>query len=742
MNASERSPAVTNLSRRGFVSGAGLLVLGAMLPVGASARSTPRPGLPGVELRGAFAPNLFLSIDSDGLVSVTSHRAEMGQGIRTAIAQIVADELEAQWDQVRVLQAPGDVAYGDQNTDGSRSILLFFDTLRQSGASARMMLEAAAAEKWRVPASECKAANHRVHHPPSGRSLAFGKLASRAARQPVPEKVPFKSRENYAYIGKPTRHVDIDAILNGKAIFGADVRLPGMAIAVVVRGPVLGAAVKHVTPPGAEPGYIGYEELDAPVGAPVFAPLGGVAIIAEDTFTALRVASSLEVAWTASPNDNFDSKRLQHQLAEAAHAPQSVVFEQGEVDEVLNAPGKVVEGLYETPFLSHAPMEPPCAIASVSDGACEVWAPVQDPQSTRGLVAGALGLPIEKVTINVTLLGGAFGRKSKPDFVLEAVELSRRRKRPIRVMWRREDDIRHDYYHAASAQYLKANLGEDGLPQAWLQRTAFPSITSVFSDAARDPAPWELEMGFSNLPYRVANQRFEAVGIRPGIRIGWMRSVCNIFHSFSSNVFVDELAVAAATDPIEYRLKLLGDTSKPFTVPGMQAPPGHEMDLARLVRVMQAARRMSGWDQGRAAGRGLGFAVHHSFRSYVATVLEVSVTAGQVDVHNAWVALDCGTYINPDTCRGQMEGAVMFGLSLALHGEITVLNGAVEQSNFHDYPVLRMNESPVVAVQLIESDALPAGVGEPGVPPIAPALVNAIHAATGKRMRSLPVGQV
>ena len=414
------------------------------------------------------------------------------------------------------------------------------------------------------------------------------------------------------------------------------------------------------------------------------------------------------------------------------------LFDSGDVDAALEGEGADVEALYETPFLAHAPMEPHVALASVAQGRCEVWAPVQDPQSTRGLVAGWLGLDQANVTIHVTLLGGAFGRKSKPDFVLEAVELSKRLERPVRVTWTREDDIGHDFFHAASAQYHRAKLDAEGRPAAWLQRTAFPSILTTFNGAAEQPADWELEMGFSNMPYRVENQRYEYTGIQPGVRMGWLRSVCNIFHSFSSNIFIDELAATAGRDPIDYRLELLGPSGV-LDVPGMQPPEGHGLDLARLRHVIERARTVSDWDVARAAGHGLGFAVHHSFRSYVAAVMEVSSDGAGVSVDKAHVVLDCGTYINPDTCVAQMEGAVVFGLSLALHGEITMRDGRVDQNNFDGYPVLRMAESPEVVVELVPSEALPAGVGEPGVPPIAPALVNAVYAATGVRHRSLPI---
>ena len=384
-------------------------------------------------------------------------------------------------------------------------------------------------------------------------------------------------------------------------------------------------------------------------------------------------------------------------------------------------------------------MEPPVAVADVSDDRCMVRAPLQDPQSARGLIAQHLQMPLENVTVTPTLLGGAFGRKSKPDFALEAVSLSKRLKRPVRVQWLREDDIRHDYFHAASAQYHRAVIDDSGHPAAWLQRTAFPSITTVFAAQASLPAEWELEMGFSNLPYQVENQRMESTGVRPGVRVGWLRSVCNIFHAFSANVFADEMAAAAGRDPIEHRLSILADGGK-LTVPGMQPPPGHELDVGRLRHVIEEVRALSEWDRPRPEGVGLGFAVHHSFRSYVATVLEASLVDGRPRVSNAYMVLDCGTYINPDTCRAQMEGAVVFGLSLALYGDIAMQDGAVVQSNFHDYPMLRMSEAPATKVHLVPAQGrLPAGVGEPGVPPVAPALVNALFAATGKRHRTLPI---
>ena len=729
--ASGGQAAAANLSRRRFMQGGTVLVLGAATPVLSTVASADSSA-------ATLVPNVFLAIDGDGGVTITASRSEMGQGVRTALAQIVADELEADWNAITVEQAVGDPVYGDQNTDGSQSIRLLFDTLREAGAAAREMLREAAAKEWGVPAAECEAAQHEVRHPPSGRALGYGRLVAAAAELPVPANPKLKRRADYRHIGKARVHVDTNDVVDGKAAFGMDVTLPNMAHAVIVRPPVLGAAVAGFEEPPAQAGLIAVETLDGVGLGGMFQPLGGVAVIANRTWTAIKVADALQVEWGESPHDGFNSATLAERLRELVHADGERLFDQGDVAAAFAEGGQQVEALYETAFLSHAPMEPPCALANVTASGCEVWAPVQDPQSTRGLVAQQLGLDPAQVTVNVTLLGGAFGRKSKPDFVLEAVALSKRLKRPVRVTWRREDDIRHDYYHAASAQYHKAKLDGEGRPTAWLQRTAFPSIQTTFNKAAVQPAEWELEMGFSNLPFRVANQRFEYAGVEPGVRIGWLRSVCNIFHSFSGNVFIDELAAAAGQDPIAYRLALLGESGA-LEVPGMQPPAGHALDLGRLRKVIERARDASDWNAARAAGRHLGFAVHHSFRSYVAAVVEVGADAGAIKAERAHIVLDCGTYINPDTCKAQMEGAVVFGLSLAMHGEITMRDGRVEQGNFDGYPMLRMGESPPITVDLVDSDALPAGVGEPGVPPVPPAFVNAVFAATGKRHRSLPV---
>lgn len=727
-------PRLVNVSRRNFLVGSGTLVVGSYAYVGSF--NPAHAALPQM-----LSPSVYVGIAEDGIVTVTCHRSEMGQGIKTAVAQVVCDELEADWEQVVVEQAEGDAKYGDQNTDGSRSIKNFFVPLRQAGAAAREMLVQAAANQWNVAPSECEAKNHAVVHTGTNQSLTYGELVSAASELDPPANPSLKKREDWQHIGKPQVHVDARDIATGTAEYGADLQLPNMAIAIMVQAPSLGASPVSVKLPDDIEKYsrfIGIEKINATPGITAFLPIGSVAVLAEDTYTAMQVANLLEIEWSESANDSFDSELFQQQLRDGVAKPGKVWFEQGDANAILDDSDNNIEATYETPFLSHAPMEPPVAIADVQGDKVEVWGPVQDPQTTRGLIVSTQGFAQENVKVLPTLLGGAFGRKSKPDFVLEAVILSKRLKRPVRVQWTRENDIRYDYFHAPSVQRYEAKLDDAGMPVAWRQRTAFPSIMStVAAPAMIEPANWELDMGFTNTPYRCENMSIEASGAKSGVRIGWLRSVCNIFHAFSANVFVDELAEKAGMDPIDYRLALWEGVD---TIAGaLPSEPGHEFKLDRLRAVLKRVREVSDWDQKIADGRALGIAVHHSFLSYVAMVLEVDKTDPNFSVTNAHVVLDCGTFVNSDTCKAQMEGAVVFGLSAAQRAKLTIKNGGIEQSNFDGYIVARMPDAPEINVDLIMSSELPAGVGEPGVPPVAPALSNAIYRAGGGRRRSLPL---
>lgn len=730
-----KSTQLNNLSRRNFLVSSGALV------VGAYAYQASFSPIRAANVAGPLVPSVYVAVGTDGIVTVTCHRSEMGQGIKTAVAQVIADELEASWDQVVVEQAEGDPRYGDQNTDGSRSIKNFFVPLRQAGAAAREMLVQAGAEKLGVPADQCFAKDHAVHQRNSDQSIPYADLVESASVLDIPSEPELKSRETWSYIGKPQVHVDAQDIATGLAEYGADVTYPDMAIAVMVHAPAFGSSPVDVKVPDSvkeNPAFLGVEKINATPGMIGFLPVGSVAVLATDTYTAMRIADQLEITWSDSENDSFDSDEFESKLRELTMSPGKVWHESGDAESALEAAENKHEANYETPFLSHAPMEPPVALASVEGDSVEVRAPVQDPQTTRNTINLAQGFALEKIKVVPTLLGGAFGRKSKPDFVLEAIELSKRIGRPVRVQWRRENDLRYDYFHAPSVQRYEAALGEDGMPTAWRQRTAFPSIMStVGAPNMVEPAVWELDMGFTNTPYRCENQKIEASGLKAGVRIGWLRSVCNIFHAFGANVFVDELAEMAGMDPIDYRLAMWDEKG---TIPSaMPAEPGHEFKIERLRNVLQRVRANSDWDNKIKNGQALGVAVHHSFLSYVATVLEVEASDPNYRVTNAHVVLDCGTYVNADTCVAQMEGAVNFGLSGAQRAKLTFKNGMIQQDNFDTYSVARMSDAPQISVELVESTELPAGVGEPGVPPVAPALSNAIYKAGGGRRRSLPL---
>ena len=727
-------PPLRNVSRRNFLVSSGALVVGTYAYTNGF-----NPAL--ANTPGTLAPSVYVAIDAEGIVTVTCHRSEMGQGIKTAVAQVVCDELEANWEDVVVAQAEGDARYGDQNTDGSRSIKNFFVPLRNAGAAAREMLTQAAANEWGVSVESCEAQNHMIHHRPSGRSKPYGELVSAASSLDVPTSPKLKDRSDWKHIGKAQVHVDARDVATGRAAYGADVSFPDMVVAVMVHAPALGASPIGVSVPDsakANARFIGVELIDATPGPIGFNPVGSIAVIAEDTHTAIKIAGEIEATWTESPHASFQSEAFQQSLREAVGKPAKVWYESGDANSALANATDKIDAVYETPFLSHAPMEPPVALANVNGDSVEVWAPVQDPQTTRNTIVGAKGFALENVKVTPTLLGGAFGRKSKPDFVLEAVELSKRLKRPVRVQWTRENDLQYDYFHAPSVQRYEATLGDNGMPTAWRQRTAFPSIMSTLqAPNVFEPANWELDMGFTNTPYRCENQSIEAAGLQAGVRIGWLRSVCNIFHAFGANVFVDELAEKASMDPIDYRLAMWEQMD--VVAGALPSEPGHEFKIERLRNVLNKVREISEWGDKLAAGRALGVAVHHSFMSYVAMVLEVDRASSYYPVTHAHVVLDCGTYVNADTCKAQMEGAVVFGLSGAQRAKLTFKNGMIEQTNFDGYVIARMPDAPNIEVELIDSSELPAGVGEPGVPPVAPALSNAIYKAGGGRRRSLPL---
>ncbi|HUN98223.1 MAG TPA: molybdopterin cofactor-binding domain-containing protein [Bradyrhizobium sp.] len=702
-------------------------------------------------------PRVFVAIAPDGLVTIMAHRSEMGTGVRTSLPLIVAEEMEANWSHVKVQQAPGDeVKYGNQDTDGSRSTRHYLLPMRQIGASARVMLENAAAKRWNVPATEVKAVNHEVVHSASGRRLGFGELASDAANEPVPaiEGLKLKDPKDFRYLGKgEISIVDLRDITVGAANYGGDIRLPGMKYAVVARPPVTGG--KMVSYDAGEAMKVsGVEKVMEVKGWPwpsKFQPLGGVAVIARNTGAAIKGRDALKVVWDGGANGTYESVSYRAELEEAARKPGKVVRKEGDVDAALKGADKTIVGEYYLPHLAHVSMEPPVAVADVKGDKAEIWAPVQSPGGTREDVAKTLGIPEDNVTVNVTLLGGGFGRKSKCDYALEAALLSKELGVPVKVQWTREDDVRHDFLHTVSAERIEAGLDKDGKVIAWRHRSVAPSIGSTFAADTVHQAPFELGMGLVDMPFEIANVQCENPEAAAHTRIGWFRSVSNIPHAFAVQSMVGELAHATNRDPKEMLLELIGspriinldfvkdlwDYGEPYD--------SYPIDTARLRKAVEVVADKGEWGRSVPKGHGLGIAVHRSFVSYIATIVEVAVDdKGKLTVPRVDTAIDCGTYVNPERIHSQIEGAAIMGLSLAKYGEITFKDGKVQQGNFDDFPVIRIDESPLITnVYIIEPgpDTPPSGVGEPGVPPFAPALINAIFAATGKRIRALPIGK-
>jgi len=745
---------IENVSRRGFLEGTlatGVFILGARLipePLWASeGEAAPAP----------LQPSLWMAIAPDGTVTIIAHRTEMGNGIKTSLPIVLADELGAAWSRVKVEQALGDPKYGDQETDTSHSVRDFFDLMRQTGAAGRLMLIRAAAAHWGVPAAECNTGEpHFVRHRRSGRKLGFGELAEAAAKQPVPsrEELKLNPRSAWRYIGKENHHLyDLPDMIDGKAQYGIDQTVAGMVYAAVARPAVLGASVKShddtdaLKVRGVKQTVV-IETFKPPHG---HQPMGGVAVIADNTWAAFQGRRKLKVEWDNGSHVGYNSEEFRKTATETARKPGQLVRNIGDVDAAFRNGGTILEAEYYTPHLAHVPMEPPVAVVDVRDGKAYCWAPTQDPQQLQKTLADLLGIKPENVICHVTLLGGGFGRKSFQDFVAEAAVLSQKLHKPVKIVWSREDDIRFCYYHPSAAMYLKAAVGRDGKPSAWLQRSVFQGSASMTDAEVLYPGQDEIDNGWTDVPFDIPNHRAESGPARANVRIGWVRSVTNIFHAFGVQSFADELAHAAEKDPVQYQLALIGPDRKiDFTGTKYQnygaSLDQFPYDTARLKRVIEIAAEKSGWGKrstGLGKGSGLGIAAHRSFLTYVATVVEVEVDSrGQVHIPNVWTTVDAGTVVSPDNVRYQFEGAAVFAASLALFGEITATDGAVHQSNFHNYRIAGMNRAPRhVEVHIVESEAPPAGVGEPGVPPFAPALCNAVFAATGKRVRELPLSK-
>jgi isoquinoline 1-oxidoreductase beta subunit len=722
-----------SVSRRAFLKaaaavGAGLAVP-VVLPGCAGSEQPPKSDAP-------FAPNAWVRVKSDGSVTVVLDRSEMGQGVATGLPMLVAEELDADWASVKVEQAPANAVYfnpafeGNQVTGGSTSMRSAWKPLREAGAKARSMLVTAASKQWGVPPESCRTENGVVVHGESGRKLTYGELADAAGKLPVPDKVALKDVKDFKLIGKSVPRVDTPDKVAGIAQFGFDVRMDGLLTATVVRCPVFGgkvagfdasktkgvAGVKHVV------------QIDS-----------GVAVLADSYWAAAKGREALVVTWDEGPSKGLTSEALRAQFRDLAKGKAAQARIAGNVDTAL-ADARPVEAEYDLPFLAHATMEPQNCTADVRADRCVIWAPTQfqagDPMfaggGARGVAMQITGLPREKVEVHTTQLGGGFGRRLEADFVVEAVQLSKAVGAPVKVVWTREDDMQHDVYRPMSYHKLSAGLNAAGDPVAWRHRIVAPSIISRFIPGwlpqfvvhMLPPMKGGIDEGSvegaHDHPYAIQNQLVEWVKADTPVPIGFWRSVGFSFNSFVVESFVDELAHAAKQDPFEFRRRLLA------------ASPRHKA-------VLELVAEKAGWGRPLPPGRSHGIAVARSFRTYVAEVAEVSVVQGQVKVHRVVCAVDCGLVVNPGIVEAQMQSAINFGLSAALHGEITLLGGRVVQSNFHDYPVLRMQEAPAIEVYIVPSSESPTGVGEPGLPPLAPAVANAVFAATGKRIRTLPV---
>jgi len=704
------------LTRRALLKGSAALgaglVIGFRLPLDAAAQ--PAQTTPGV-----FAPNQWLRIDRDGIVTITNSVPEMGQGAMTATPMIIADELDADWSKIRTEQAPANPKLyanpvtGNQSYGGSRGVRDHLEMWRKAGAAARQMLKQAAAQEWNVPESEVETEPGVVIHRPSGRRLMYGQLVDKASQLPVPQNPTLKTKDQFRYIGKEgIARLDIPVKTDGRAIYGMDVKVPGMLIASIERCPVFGGTVQSLdaTAAKAVPGVKHVVQVS-----------NGVAVVASSFWSALQGRRALKITWDEGAMAALTSAQISKQYETMSKQPGQVARNEGNAEQALSAGGKVVEAVYQVPFLEHACMEPMNATAHVMPNGVTLWVPTQNPGGHQALAAKIAGVPVERVEVVTTLLGGGFGRRGEPDFVTDAVETSKAVGAPVKVIWTREDDIQHGFYRPATYNVFRAALDANGQPVAWWNRIVGPGILIQKGRAPKgtiDPAAVE---GARNHPYDIPNIRVEWVEKDFGVPIGFWRSVGSSQNAFITESFVDELAHAAGKDPYAYRRALLG-----------KAP--------RHLAVLDAAAKGAGWGTPLPAGRARGIAVAFSYGSYAAHVAEVSVAPdGGVRVHRFVCAIDCGIAVNPDQVRSQMEGGAIYALTAALYGKITLDKGRVQQSNFHDYPMLRIGEAPTVETIIVDSGQAPGGLGEPGVPPVAPAVTNAIFVLTGKRIRTLPI---
>ncbi len=685
------------------------------------------PNRRGVE---PFAPNAWLQVDPDGTVTVTIDKSEMGEGNHTALAMIAAEELDADWSKVRVGAVPINPAGWSRrmSTGGSTSVRTSWDILRKAGASARLMLVGAAAQTWGVDAATCRSEPGSVTHPASSRRLSYGALASKAAGIAIPENPPLKDPKDFRILGTRVPRLDTPSKVNGSAQFGIDVRVPGMLVASIERSPVFGGKVKSfdATAAKAMPGVRHVVPLDGTPwrgtnGAWSVGTESGVAVVADTYWQAVQGRQALRITWDEGANAGLSD--IPGTLAALASQPGVTAKTTGDAAAALTGAAKKIESVYTVPFLHHATMEPMNCTAHVRAGTCDVWAPMQNQTRAQEVAAEAAGVPKGAVKVHTTFLGGGFGRRLESDFVAEAVAISKAVNAPVKVIWSREDDTRHGFYRPATYNRLAAGFDAQNNPVAWTHHIVAPPILTKFG-----PLPQGIDRtlidGAADVPYAFPNVLVDQLAVDLPVPLGFWRSVGASQNAFVVECFMDEVAAAAGRDPYEFRRELL------------QSKPRH-------LRTLELAATKAGWGTALPPGHGRGIAIAEWEPTTCAEVAEVSVAPdGTVRVHRVVCAVDCGPVVNPDTIAAQMQGGVVFGLSAALYGEITIDNGRVQQSNFNDYRMIQMAEMPVVEVHIVPSTDALGGIGEPSVPPIAPAVCNAVFAATGKRIRALPIGKL
>lgn len=758
LTAPRKNPeiSVRNVSRRGFLAGAGAGF--ALAAFAGSAEAFPRWPHGGQAMpHGVQAnPLVFVRIAPDGTVTLVAHRSEMGTGSRTSRPMVMADEMEADWARVVIEQAEGDEPkYGNQDTDGSRSLRHHIQMARQIGASVRYMLSEAAAAKWNVPVSEIRVANHTVSH--GSKSMGFGELAEAAMALPVPafEQLAFKQPSEFRYIGKGKVQIaDLRDITTGKAVYGADVSLPGMLVAVIARPSAMNGVCKSFDASAAMrvPGVVKVLEVKGTPQPAKFAPLGGVAVLATNTWSAIQGRDALKIEWDLGEHASYDSKQFMAEMVETSKKPGKVLRDQGNVDEAFAKAAKTFERVYTQAHMVHTPMEPLVALAHVTADGAEIWGPFQSPYVCSTDIAEALGMDPAKVRVNVTLIGGAFGRKSQHDFGIEAALLSRDAGVPVRVQWTREDDVRHSFMHTTSAERIAVAVDGNGKVTGWRHNSVAPSILSIFAPDSGNQFFIENGMGHVDMPFDIANVRCENGEAIAHTRVAWFRSVSNIPRAWAIGSFVSELAAELGRDEKRMWLDLIGAAR--VVDPKREGYPedfwdygepygAFPIDTGRLANVLDIAADGIGYGRTLPEGEGIGLAVHRSFVSYAACAARVKIVDGKVTVPEVHLALDAGFIANPERVESQVQGAAVMGMTLALHSGITFSDGEVEQSNFNDYEMVRADNFPAkVVVHTVPHgfSTHPSGAGEPGLPPVAPAIANAIFHATGKRKRNLPFG--